>query len=483
MKKINILLAFIAILITQSCAKDFLDVDSTEVIIEDVNNINNDEGAKALTTAVYAKFLDWNMSSFSWIGLTSITDDNADKGSDPGDTGADKQLLDALTWTSSSPSCEEVFTANYQGIGRANYALLQIPLLSNADPNLRSRLTGEVKFLRAFMYFNLVRLYGGVPLVDHVPNAALPEDNLMLVERKTAEEIYAFIIQDLTDAIAALPDRSVYPNDERARVSKGSALALMAKVQLYKENWSEVINYANQLTGYSLTTNYADIFKLEGEFNAESLFEINGYGSDPAKGIQQYAQSQGARGSGGWGWGFNTPSISLVQAYESGDARKDATIIFAGQTLYDGRVVPSTVANPRYNYKAYSSLNPGSDHNDTNIRYLRFAEVLLMKAEAYNELGNTTEAKNALNQVRNRAGLANTTANNQDDLRTAIWKERRVELAMEHDRWFDLVRTGQAYTAMQANGKNFIVGKHELFPIPQNFINQSNGVCTQNPGY
>lgn len=483
MNKIKLIIAVLVLTTFIGCQDDFLDTEERENLLSEDGLSNDDEGAKSLVTAIYAKHLDWNISSFSWIGISSITTDDADKGSEPGDTGADKDLLDNLTFNASSPSFNDVYRGHYEAIARANFAIQQMPIISQADESLRNRLTGEAKFLRAFSYFTLVRLFGGVPLVDHVAVSGNSDDDQMLVERKSVNEIYSFIEQDLIAAIASLPNKSAYPANERARVSQGSAQALMAKVKLYRQQWQAVLDYSNQLSGYSLVTNYASIFRLEGEFNAESLFEINGYGSDPAKGIQQYGQTQGARGSGGWGWGFNTPSASLLQAYESGDVRKDATIIFAGQTLYDGRVVSAGAANPRYNYKAYSSLNPGADHNDTNIRYLRYGEVVLMKAEAYNELGQIDNAKLELNKVRNRAGLGNTTATTQADLRTAIWKERRVELAFEHDRWFDLIRTGQAQAAFALDGKTFIVGKHELFPIPQSVVDESDGITSQNPNY
>jgi hypothetical protein len=145
--------------------------------------------------------------------------------------------------------------------------------------------------------------------------------------------------------------------------------------------------------------------------------------------------------------------------------------------------VPTTVENPMYNYKAYSSSFTDAWETDTNIKYLRFAEVILMKAEALNELGQTADAIALLNQIRNRAGLANTTAVSQSDLRTAIWKERRVEMAFEHDRFFDLVRTGQAAAAFTIHGKTFVTGKHEVFPLPQAFIDEAGGLSTQNPGY
>ncbi len=162
--------------------------------------------------------------------------------------------------------------------------------------------------------------------------------------------------------------------------------------------------------------------------------------------------------------------------------RRAATIIFRGSVLYDGTPVPESVANARYNYKAYSSEFYNQEFTDTNLRYLRYAEVILMKAEALNELGQTPLAIPLINQIRKRAGLGDTPFTSQDDIRKAIYKERRLELAFEHDRWFDIVRTGQAKDAMAADGKIFIVGKHELWPLPTSFMREADGLSQQNPG-
>lgn len=484
MKKIYISMFVLSAYFVSGCSSDYLDVDQTESIsTKDIALFNNDEGAATFVTAIYSKFLDWNMTSFSWIGLSSIASDDADKGSSPGDTGSDKDVMDALTYNASSPSTSEIFAANYEGINRCNQALSIIPQLDKANPALRNRLLGEAKFLRAFMYFTLVKTYGGVPIVDHLPNPSSDEDRIMQLTRKTSAEVYTLIESDLNDAIAALPNKSEYAASEKGRASKGAAYALLAKVNLYQENWQKVVDNCNLITGYSIVSNYASMFRLAGENDSESIFEIQGTGSTPAKGIQGYSATQGARGAGGWGWGFNTPSQSLVNAYEAGDLRKDATIIFAGTTLYDGRVVPTTVENPRYNYKAYSSAFTDGWETDVNIKYLRYAEVILMKAEALNELNQTSDAIPLLNQIRSRAGLGNTTAVSQADVRIAIWKERRVEMAFEHDRFFDLVRTGQAAAAFAIDGKTFVTGKHEVFPLPQSFITQANGLSTQNLGY
>ena len=202
-------------------------------------------------------------------------------------------------------------------------------------------------------------------------------------------------------------------------------------------------------------------------------------------GGSQYAEVQGVRNQ--FGWGFFTPTTALESAFETGDIRKELTILREGETTLEGDVIHKgdPQAGNMWNQKVYvpKSLNNNSCGYGSiqNIRILRFAEILLINAEAANELGNTAAAITNLNKVRTRAGLAGTTATTQAALRTAIWKERRVELAMEGDRFVDLVRTGQAATVLASYG--FKAGKNEVFPIPLNSINQSNGVLTQNPGY
>ena len=484
MKRLYISIFVLSGLILSGCADDFLDVNPTESIPADVELVNNDAGAKSFVTAIYNQFLGWEMSSFGWNAVSSIISDDADKGSDPGDAGGDKDIIDALTYNASTASFQSTWNANYAGINRCNQALDIFPKLDKVAPELKVRLEGEAKFFRAFMYFTLVKGYGGVPIVDHVPLPVSEEDRVMQLTRKTAAEVYAFIEKDLNDAITNLPDKSTYGAEDKTRVSKGSAYALLAKVNLYQKKWQNVIDNCDNVTGYSLVADYAAQYKKEGEFGPESIFEIDGIGgtSSPGFGIGNYSVSQAPRGAGGWGWGFNTPTEGLANAYEAGDVRRAATIIFAGSVLYDGRVIPSTVANPRYNYKAYSSAFYNQEFTDTNLRYLRYAEVLLMKAEALNELGQTSEAIPLVNQIRKRAGLGDTPFTSQNDIRKAIWKERRLELAFEHDRWFDLVRTGQAAAAMAADGKTFIVGKHELWPIPTSFLREAGALSQQNPG-
>lgn len=468
--KVSILLILI---LSFSCSEKFIDVASNE----ETEGAINEENATELVNAVYNSFLQWPTNSFSWNGITSIASDDADKGSDPGDTGGDKNLLDGLTFDATTISFDELWQAHYACIQRANQSINRLDAF-DLDPTLKSRLIGEAKFLRALIYFRLLKTFGGVPLIADIPDLSV--DPSELLSRASKEETFAFIETDLNDAILSLPKKSEYPSIELGRATKGAAKTLLAKVSMYQNKWPQVYQLTNEIIAsqeYGLTPNYEDIWKEIGENNTESIFEIQGRGETPTAGIQGYSVTQGARGTGGWGWGFNTPSQNLADSYESGDKRRDATIIFRGETLFDGRLVANTVVNPMYNQKAYSSAFTDAWETGKNIRILRYGEVLLMNAEA--ALATGADAATSLNKVRNRAGLLNATVVNQ----MAIWKERRHEMAFEHDRYFDLVRQGRAGEVFRNLGKPFVDGKHEVFPIPQQQITISGGLLQQNPGY
>jgi starch-binding outer membrane protein, SusD/RagB family len=485
MKKvaINIGVTFILMLLVISCGKDFLNEPPRTVTIDDLIN-NPQDGAQRMVAAVYNKLYDWDVHTFSWIGISSITSDDADKGSIAGDAGTDKNLLDAWTFDANSFSFNEIWIGNFDGIGRVAYGLKYVPDMDLPQAN-KDRYIGELKFLRAYFYWNLVRMFGGVPRIDHVLESQ--EDISSASVRASAAEIYSFIESDCLDAIAKLP--AVVSSAENGRVSKYAAYALLSKAYLYQKRWTDAKAMADLIINsntFSLLDDYSMIWKEAGEFSSESIWEVNAIGAPPTpKGVQQYTTVQDIRPRG---WGFNTPSLNLLNAYEPNDKRKAATIITKGQTLWDGEVVPPDAPNERYNYKSYVSRTKetwSGDQDQTNkdLRIFRFGETLLIKAEAENELNNSDAAKTALNMIRKRAGLGNTTASSQAELRDAIFKERRVEMAFEHDRTFDLRRTGRAETVFRALGINYVPGKHDLFPIPQVQIDRSNKVLTQNPNY
>lgn len=465
-KNIQVLLSLLwVVFITVSCNEDFLDVNSREDLEqEDTETVTPEE----MVNGVYGMLTDWDYA-FSYLGITEIISDNADKGSSSTDTGGDKNVLDALTFTSSAASVRAMWQHWYQSINRASISIDYTENYGLTDKDYKNRLIGEAKFLRALNYFWLVRAFGDLPMSE-----------IDLVERQPVADVYTYIEQDLIDAIEVLPLKSEYSSSNLGRVTKGAAQALLSKVYLYQEEWQNAYDMADkviQSEEYSLHPDYAELWRASTENGVESIFEVQARGESIAHGVQQYSQTQGARGTDGWGWGFNTPSENLVEAYEAegDDIRMNATIIFAGETLWDGREV-ITVENERYSEKAYSSANAGASDGDKNIRVLRYAEILLIKAEAATYLG--LDAATPLNLVRSRVELDDISSPTVED----IWNERRLELAMEHDRWFDLVRTGQAESAMAADGKTFIVGQHELFPIPYNQLLQTPNMV-QNPGW
>ncbi|MFU1856858.1 RagB/SusD family nutrient uptake outer membrane protein [Sphingobacterium sp. NGMCC 1.201703] len=472
--KLYIAIVLSAGLTLHSCKDSkFLDVPSKEnVEAEDSGTVYTPE---QFVNGVYGMFTDWDYA-FSFLGITEMISDNADKGSSATDSGGDKLLLDNLTYTSTAGSFQSMWARWYKSIGRATRAIEYTEEYGLTDEAYKNRLIGEARFLRALNYFYLVRGWGDVPIQERD-----------YIKREPAAEVYAYIEADLKFAIDNLPVKSAYAAKDLGRATKGAAQGLLSKVYLYQNKWQQAADMAKTVInsgGYSLEKDYATIWRLAGENGPESLFEWQARGTSIAHGIQQYSQVQAPRGGAvALGWGFNIPSQNLLNAFnaENDSIRRDATIIFRGETLYDGRLIDNGVENPMYNEKAYSSANGGAGDTDKNIRYLRLGEIYLILAEAANELGNSNEALDALNIIRTRVKLPKITTTDQAQLRQLIWKERRLELAFEHDRWFDLIRTKQAKAAMAAEGKTF-QDKMMLFPIPENQRIQTPEM-PQNPGW
>ena len=502
MRKLVLVGCTFFILAITSCSDDFLDVP----VQGGVTTESDPKLAENLVTGVYGSLLQgdsWgngDVHGFAFISVTNIMSDDSDKGSTASDQAVPVGDLDNFSHTSTNKFCETLWSGNYFGIASANQALTALPAAA-IDAATRTRFEAEVRFLRAYFYFNLVRMYGRVPLVLRIARDAQDtKTDPIFTTRAPVEAIYAAIETDLQFAIDNLPLKSA---SAIGHANKGAAQALLAKVSMYQGKWDEVYALTNEIinsTQYSLLDDYATIWRQEGDNSVESIFEIQtGEFNNANLKIDNYTACQGPRtgGSGGWddlGWGFNNPSTSLVNAYEPGDVRKDATILtidnsgtHAGTVLWDGFRVPSkdSVQNFYYNYKAYTSrtketyANPADKDRPKNIKILRYAEVLLMYAEAAIETGQG-DPDDAINQLRERAQLDPITGVTIDD----VWQERRIELAMEHDRFWDLVRTGRAAQVMQASGKtNFVAGKHEVLPIPNSQILLSAGKLEQNFGY
>ena len=477
--KIAASLIAVCLVLIAGCSKSFLDVapigQQTSATF-----FANAADATAAVTSCYGHLNEWRVAGFAHLAVTSITSDDAEKGSVPGDAGFLNDF-DNFTFTATQFEIDDYWTGQYAGVNLCNQSIDNIPGIS-MDASLQARLIGEAKFIRAYHYFNLVRAFGGVPKVDHVPVTA---DELNPV-RASAADIYALIESDLNAAIAILPVS--YPATEIGRATKGAAMGMLAKVKMYEKKWAEVLALTDQVIAlpYALMSDYYKMFRVAYENNSESLFEAqaNTFANDCGT-YCQYSEVQWVRPVG---WGFNVPTSDLVNAYEPGDQRKAATIIFSGETTQDGDVIPLNSPNPRYNKKIYvpSSVPNACGYaygRDQNRRILRLGEIYLIRAEAANELNDTVKAKASLNIIRNRAGLPSVNALNQANLRTKIWNERRIELAMEEDRFFDLVRQGRAGQVLRAQGKQFVDGKNELFPIPDRQITLSGNKLTQNPNY
>jgi starch-binding outer membrane protein, SusD/RagB family len=481
-------------LLAGGCQKDFLDRRPPGELTFEEFFQNADQAVQA-TNAVYEQYRSFDLAALSYIGCTDILSDDADKGS----TANDAPLLsdlDNFTMDATNPFIAPLYKGHYRAIARANVAIEGIAQVENMDEALRSRLIGECKFLRAYSYFLMVQWFGDLVLVTKT----LQGDEYYAQSRQPKEAIYAQIEQDLKDAAAVLPEKDGYPASEKGRATKAAAKGLLAKLYMLKKDWAnaeaqcmDIINGGK----YSLLARYADNFLPVGENGSESIFEIQTVALETQQaagpGSSPYNMVQGVRGVPNLGWGFNRPSDNLVSSYENGDPRREATIIYVGEILPDGSTQVKDnpeIINERYNQKAWVPAHPGlQDNGPGNIRVLRYSDILLLAAEAKNELGKSSEALPLLNQVRKRARgtnnfiLPDVTVTDQTQLRERIYRERRVELAMEQHRWFDLVRWGRAETIMTALGKSFVAGKHEVLPIPQTEVDLTSGKVTQNNGY
>jgi hypothetical protein len=496
-KKLNLKFAFILLFLSGisgmiGCNKSFLNVPP-QGELPATQFWQSAADATAAVNAMYANLRGWTFSAFAAMGVESLGSDDASTGTEPSDGSFPfMNEFDIFTITSTNDRLQDFWNGMYQQINYCNQVLDNVPNIA-MDANLKSRYLLEAKFLRAYSYFRLVRAFGDVPLRLHVP-ADAAEYN---IPRTPKAEVWTAIEQDLTDA-AGLP--ASYAGSDLGRITKGAALALHAKVALYQKKWADVKTYTEGVTGYTLYADFEKMFREQGENCSESIFEIQcAYvPSIPGASNSQYCQIQQPRGGfPGNGWGFNTPTQNLADAFETNDPRKNGTILFRGLTSAEGDLIPASAPNPMYNYKSYVPFGTYDNSNSgsiQNVRVLRYADVLLMNAEAKNELGNNGPARASLELVRKRArdyaiahgAPANTlpavTTTDQAALRTAIYNERRVEMAMDFDsRYFDVLRQGRAAALFGTLG--WKANKHEVWPIPQKEIDLSAGVLIQNPGY
>lgn len=482
-------ISLFTLLLLAGCKDSYYDIQPRGELTAE-NFFKTEEHAQVATNAVYNVLRNWEIHVFAFMGCTDIISDDADKGSEPNDA---LFLLDIdnLAYDAGNVAPVTLWQGYYRAIFRANIAIERIPEVKG-DENLKKRLIAEAQFLRAYFYFNLVRWYGDLPLITK----QLTQNDFKQTRAKTAD-VYTRIITDLKESITILPEKSQYPAADLGRATKGAARGLLSKVYLTQKDYPNAEKYALEVINsneYALLADYGKIFTREGENSSESLFEVQSTVNDErTDGGSQFNEVQGVRGSPNLGWGFNRPSDAFILEFEPGDPRREATVLYEGEVLPDGSALVEKnprVFNARFNQKAWVPKHAGENGSGPgNIRLLRYADVLLIAAEALNENSKTADALKYLNAVRKRARgsipniIPDVTINEKTKLREAIWHERRVELGMEQQRWFDLIRTGQAEAALKKHGKNFIKNKHELLPIPQSEIDLSAGTLTQNPGY
>jgi hypothetical protein len=445
------------------------------------------------TNAVYSSIRDWSYHAGGYPILDVMSDDSH-KGSNPNDQLTTLGPYDNFKFTATGDGLDRWWSTLYEGIKRANVVIEKVPSIVMDEP-VKAQCLGEARFLRAVYYFDLVRAWGGVPIVTTVTPP------LKLV-RATKEEVYQLIVEDLGYAITNLPLRSAQSLVDRGRASKGAAQALMAKVALFQNLFVTAEEQALAVIRsgeYDLEPVFNDANGVNGEHGIESIFEVGAMEVDGVFG-NQYANAQGVRGTPNRGWGFNRPSEDLRFSFEAGDPRKDATIIDLGETLdgvkilgdgttpditydTDGKIIEREC----YNQKVWVPGDNTATQFGHNRRLIRYADVLLIAAEALNENNKPGDALVHLNKVRLRARegnpaiLPDITETGKANLRTIIWNERRHELALEGHRFWDLVRTGKASEVLGPLG--FVTGKNELLPIPQTEIDISQGVLIQNPNW
>lgn len=500
--------------------------------------------AEAVVNAAYVP-MTWEFGTTyypEWYFGDIVSDDALKGGQDIND-GADLRELENFKANSDNEILLEYYRAQWQGIQRANLAIDEIPTTrietegdeAEKQAKYRDRYLGEAYFLRGYYYFRLARMFGGMPLIDYV----IKSSNQWAQTRSTMDETLNFAIKDFKRAENLLWEKDKYSNEELGRATKGAAQAMLLKANLYradylrnagneteaKKYFAEAAKWGKEVIQsrqYSLWPNYLDNFRLANENGRESVFEIqyteeatSDYGGEGYTRGTMTTILQRSRSSafGEAGWGYDRPTQNLYNEYEAGDARRDETILVPTDEQIETPAQEIYCGDRMLNRK-YAMYNDGTNggiyklahatRSPKNNIQIRYADVLLMYAEACCESGDLPSAKSALKEVRDRAGLSQfpytaviqgqtvTFNDNQEDLRKAIRHERRVELAMEGHRWFDLTRWGIAKETMDTymageteEAKElygtFQKGKHELFPIPSKEIDLSG--IEQNPNW
>ncbi len=463
--KINIMIMAIVFLAGVSCSDKLDLVPITQKSAD--NFYTNESEIETAIYAVYGQLQNNGLYGLDLIGVGEISGEDAFEEIAANDGGRFGQLDDFST-NAGNDLVGDIWRESYEGIQRANVVLNRIAEIEFENVSTKNNRIGEMQFIRGLLYFNLVRLYGDVPLV--VEETSNPSDYFGQ-GRTPISEVFTQIESDLNAAIGNLPTAKA-----SGRPAKGAAQALLADVRITQGDYNDaatlllaVINSGE----YNLMPTTAEIFGEANEGNTETLFEVQYTSGLNGNSEGESANSQfRPSGTTANAKGHNLPSTEFVNMYDEADTR---AVDYVGQ---------EAAANPFYFSTKYEISETGPDDGPSDHIVIRYADVLLKYAEALNETGGANPEV-YLNMVRNRAGLPNTTASSKTELEDAIEMERRFEFIGEGHRWYDLKRTGKAISTMNAwflaNGINVTIDENDLLlPIPQNQIDTDPSI-TQNP--
>lgn len=496
----NKIVVIILPVVFMACKKSFLDITPKHYTTEGNFYQTQDNFIQAVN-AVYGDMQNFILNAHI---LQEGRSDNTtyDNFLDQGQIGGNVQkgFMDQFIESSNANIISTAWTQIYTGIKDCNVPLHFLKNTTNIDSDLAKRLEGELRFFRAYFHFVAVQYWGDVPLLLEPINTA---EEAFAIKRVPVADVYKAIVEDAKYAESAL--RLNYTGEDIGRVTNGAAKMLLANIYMTLNDYANAQKSLQDIVSsnqYKLLTDYAAIYNPANKNNTESIFEVqfkDGQEGEASNFMYQFAPV-GSRGivfiGPGTGGGNNIPTLDMINAYESDDLRKDVSI---GSMTRTGNTV--------YYIKKYDhDVDPNFATTPDNWPVYRYADVLLLLAEAINEQGyQTGDPFTLLNQIRSRAGLSSLTPGdlpNQDDFRNALAHERRIELAFENHRWFDLLRTGKAIETMTAyglievanpttppasylpyNSNSFKITQNKLlYPIPADELNKAPNL-TQNPDY
>lgn len=501
------ILGLATVFVVSGCKKSFLDQEIPGRLNENEFYKSDADADQAVIGAYDIMQSDyWNGSWTSTLMLKIMPSDDSGAGGGDANDQVGYQDLDKFNTNSQNDKVAGAWQKCYVAIYRAN----KIINLVAPENDFRKRIIAEAKFIRAYNYFELASMWGDVPIVLDI----IEPGNYGSVGRSSQADVYKQIENDLKDAIAVLPLKSAYTKADRFRASKGAAQSMLGKLYLYQKNWGEAVKQFNLVINskeYDLGESIAAVFAKSGQFGKESIFEIpytstQSYaGNFPWNGTPEsniHIQLWGPRGDNAYvrapadslmaGWGMNLPKKKLYDAYvTAGDVTRRKQSVMTLQELRDagGDFNPAKahdfdgVFQRKYGSFSTQSSSAGGANPELNYgthwRFIRYADVILMAAEANYRNSGEPIALTLLNELRAKRDMPQLVGLSGDPLFKAIVLERRLELAFEGFRWLDLVRWDLADQELKSYG--FVKGKHELLPIPYNDVVTAK--LKQNPGY